>query len=103
MPPNSSYSVLLDVFTYLAFGVFYRLLLVLVCVCVQDTYVLHDNAFRLLLHLSEGNQYREEAQTYLSFACGLLTGALSNVGIKCQVTAEVTKMPACTFQVKVLL
>ena len=32
---------------------------------------------------------------YLSFACGLLTGALSNVGIKCQVTAEVTSMPAC--------
>lgn len=32
-------------------------------VLMQDTYVLHDNAFRLLLHLSEGNQYREEAQT----------------------------------------
>ena len=30
---------------------------------MQDTYVLHDNAFRLLVHLSEGNQYREEAQT----------------------------------------
>ena len=78
--------------------------------------MLHDNAFRLLLHISEGTQYREEAHTvsvllnthtfrththththsqYLVFACGLLAGALSNVGIKCHVTAEVTSMPAC--------
>lgn len=69
----------------------------------QDTYVLHDNAFRLIQHISEGNQYRDEAQTYLSFACGLLAGALSNVGIKCQVSAEIVKMPACIFQIKVLL
>ena len=84
------------------------------CVCLQDTYVLHDNAFRLLLHISEGTQYRDEAHTvsvllnthtfrthththsqYLVFACGLLAGALSNVGIKCHVTAGVTSMPAC--------
>ena len=56
--------MLLDVFTYLAIGVYTSLLVASVGLCgVQDTYVLHDNAFRLLQHLSEGNQYREEAQT----------------------------------------
>ena len=32
---------------------------------------------------------------YLAFTCGLLAGALTNLGIRCQVTAEVTTMPAC--------
>lgn len=69
----------------------------------QDTYVLYDNDFRLLTHISHGSQYNEEGRTYLAFACGLLQGALENAGIKCQVTAEVTQMPACIFQVKVQL
>ena len=29
----------------------------------QDTYVLHDNEFRLLARLSQGNQYKDHAQT----------------------------------------
>ena len=32
---------------------------------------------------------------YLAFTCGLLAGALTNLGIRCQVTAEVMTMPAC--------
>ena len=32
---------------------------------------------------------------YLAFTCGLLSGALTNLGICCQISAEVTTMPAC--------
>ena len=32
---------------------------------------------------------------YLAFPCGLIRGALANLGVVCVVTAEVTMMPAC--------
>ena len=32
---------------------------------------------------------------YLAFPCGLIRGALANLGVICIVTAEVTMMPAC--------
>jgi len=32
---------------------------------------------------------------YLAFPCGLIRGALANLGVICVVTAEVTMMPAC--------
>uniref|UniRef100_UPI00398F3017 trafficking protein particle complex subunit 6B isoform X2 n=1 Tax=Pristiophorus japonicus TaxID=55135 RepID=UPI00398F3017 len=38
---------------------------------------------------------------YLAFTCGLVRGALSNLGIKSIVTVEVTAMPACKFQVMI--
>ncbi|XP_035512601.1 trafficking protein particle complex subunit 6b isoform X2 [Morone saxatilis] len=38
---------------------------------------------------------------YLAFTCGLVRGALSNLGVKSIVTAEVSIMPACKFQVMI--
>ncbi|CAO2586780.1 Trafficking protein particle complex subunit 6B [Lemmus lemmus] len=38
---------------------------------------------------------------YLAFTCGLIRGGLSNLGIKSIVTAEVSSMPACKFQVMI--
>ncbi|XP_048455800.1 trafficking protein particle complex subunit 6b isoform X4 [Rhincodon typus] len=38
---------------------------------------------------------------YLAFTCGIVRGALSNLGIKSIVTVEVTAMPACKFQVMI--
>ncbi|XP_012693876.1 trafficking protein particle complex subunit 6B, like isoform X2 [Clupea harengus] len=67
----------------------------------QGTYVLQDNRFTLLTPLSSGKQYLEEAPKYLAFSCGLLRGALSNLGLESVVTAEVSLMPACKFQVVV--
>ena len=32
---------------------------------------------------------------FLAFTCGLLSGALANLGVHCHVTAEVDTMPAC--------
>ncbi|XP_045913119.1 trafficking protein particle complex subunit 6b isoform X3 [Micropterus dolomieu] len=67
----------------------------------QGIYVLQDNKFRLLSQLSAGKQYLEQAPKYLSFTCGLVRGALSNLGVKSIVTAEVSIMPACKFQVMI--
>uniref|UniRef100_A0A3Q3WWU8 Trafficking protein particle complex subunit 6B n=1 Tax=Mola mola TaxID=94237 RepID=A0A3Q3WWU8_MOLML len=67
----------------------------------QGIYVLQDNNFRLLGQLSAGKQYLEQAPKYLAFTCGLVRGALSNLGVKSIVTAEVSIMPACKFQVMI--
>nr|BAG57609.1 unnamed protein product [Homo sapiens] len=64
-------------------------------------YVLQDNKFRLLTQMSAGKQYLEHASKYLAFTCGLIRGGLSNLGIKSIVTAEVSSMPACKFQVMI--
>lgn len=34
-------------------------------------------------------------QQYLAYSCGLVRGALSNLGMDCVVTAEVSLMPSC--------
>nr|XP_061797672.1 trafficking protein particle complex subunit 6b-like isoform X1 [Nerophis lumbriciformis] len=36
---------------------------------------------------------------YLAFSCGVVRGALSNLGLESVVTAEVSVMPSCKFQV----
>ncbi|XP_074146815.1 trafficking protein particle complex subunit 6B isoform X1 [Sminthopsis crassicaudata] len=94
----------------------------------QGIYVLQDNKFRLLTQMSAGKQYLDHAPKvlhrrleicieekkvqinahvqcclckYLAFTCGLIRGGLSNLGIKSIVTAEVSAMPACKFQVMI--
>ncbi|XP_056608118.1 trafficking protein particle complex subunit 6b-like [Triplophysa dalaica] len=67
----------------------------------QGIYVLQDNKFRLLTQLSAGKQHLEHAPKFLAFTCGLVRGALSNIGVKSIVTAEVSVMPVCKFQVMV--
>nr|CAD7404721.1 unnamed protein product [Timema cristinae] len=41
------------------------------------------------------------ATEYVAFTCGLIRGALSNLGINSMVTAEVQTMPACKFHIQV--
>ncbi|XP_053330189.1 trafficking protein particle complex subunit 6A [Spea bombifrons] len=65
----------------------------------QGTYVLQDNRFLLLTQISCSKQYLEEAPKFLAYTCGLIKGALSNMGVSCTVSAEVVIMPACKFQV----
>ncbi|KAF7658415.1 hypothetical protein LDENG_00013310 [Lucifuga dentata] len=67
----------------------------------QGIYVLQDSTFRLLNHLSAGKQYLDHAPKYLAFSCGLVRGGLSSLGVKSIVTAEVSVMPACKFQVMI--
>uniref|UniRef100_A0A1A8MSM5 Trafficking protein particle complex 6b-like n=1 Tax=Nothobranchius pienaari TaxID=704102 RepID=A0A1A8MSM5_9TELE len=65
----------------------------------QGTYVLQDNKFALLTQLSNGKQYLDQAPKHLAFSCGVVRGALSNLGLESVVTAEVSSMPSCKFQV----
>ncbi|XP_069116622.1 trafficking protein particle complex subunit 6B-like [Argopecten irradians] len=67
----------------------------------QGVYVLQDNKFRFLTQISSGKQYMDAAPKYLAFPCGMIRGALSNLGINCVVTAEVSAMPACKFQIQI--
>ncbi|XP_013884035.1 trafficking protein particle complex subunit 6b [Austrofundulus limnaeus] len=67
----------------------------------QGVYVLQDNNFRFLSNLSAGKQFLDHAPKYLAFSCGLVRGALSNLGVRSIVTAEVSVMPSCKFQVLV--
>uniref|UniRef100_A0A8C4CI62 Trafficking protein particle complex subunit 6B n=1 Tax=Denticeps clupeoides TaxID=299321 RepID=A0A8C4CI62_9TELE len=67
----------------------------------QGIYVLQDNKFRLLTQLSSGKQYLEHAPKYLAFACGLVRGGLSNLGVRSIVTAEVSVMPACDIRIMI--
>jgi hypothetical protein len=67
----------------------------------RGIYVLQDNAFRFLTRPSARRQCLEMAPKYVAFTCGLIRGALSNLGINSMVTAEVQFMPACKFHIQV--
>ncbi|KAK9497496.1 hypothetical protein O3M35_004206 [Rhynocoris fuscipes] len=67
----------------------------------QGVYVLQDNSFRFMNKISTGIQFLDVAPMYIAFTSGLLRGALANLGIKCQVTAEVQTMPTCKFHIQV--
>jgi len=67
----------------------------------QGVYVLQDNSFKFLSKTSEDRQYLEASPKFVAFTCGLVRGSLANLGVNTVVTAEVTNMPACKFQVQV--
>uniref|UniRef100_T1J5T8 Trafficking protein particle complex subunit 6B n=1 Tax=Strigamia maritima TaxID=126957 RepID=T1J5T8_STRMM len=61
----------------------------------EGMYVLQDNNFRFLSQLSSGRQYLELAPKFVAFMCGMIRGALTNLGIMAVVTAETSSLPAC--------
>ncbi|XP_037955998.1 trafficking protein particle complex subunit 6b [Teleopsis dalmanni] len=67
----------------------------------HGTYVVQDKAFRFLTRISTGSQQLEHAPKFVAFTCGLVRGALSNLGINSTVTAEVQSIPACKFHIEV--
>ncbi|KAL9272191.1 Trafficking protein particle complex subunit 6B-like protein [Drosera capensis] len=78
----------------------------------RGTFVLQDNRFRWLSHmsldpspdgsgLSQGpsgalveNKAAQAASMHLYFPCGIIRGALSNLGIPCAVSADISNLPA---------
>ncbi|CAB3982059.1 Hypothetical predicted protein [Paramuricea clavata] len=60
----------------------------------QGVFVLQDNRFRLLTQISDTEEFIKPAAKYLSLPCGLIRGALANLGIPSIVGAEIT-MPMC--------
>lgn len=67
----------------------------------QGTYLLQDNSFRFLNKMSTGSQYLESSGKYVEFTCGLLRGALTNLGINCIVSTEISTMPVVKFHIQV--
>jgi len=69
----------------------------------KGTYVLHDFRFRWLTRFSSWTlteaQLRNEALHYTHFACGLIRGALFNLGMKATVQAQCPALPACLFTI----
>ncbi|TPX64151.1 hypothetical protein SpCBS45565_g06130 [Spizellomyces sp. 'palustris'] len=91
----------------------------------RGVYVLTDNNFRWFLRMSSDGSSAEisrqafavrivprlssisrdtdleDALQYLAFPCGLIRGALANLGVASVVIAEVSTIPQCTFQIKI--
>lgn len=84
---------------------------------VQGTFVLQDNRFRWLTRMSiepsSGNSDLSQADSstgvtdnkaqpatsmHLYFPCGIIRGALTNLGIPCAVSADMSNLPACELQ-----
>jgi hypothetical protein len=69
----------------------------------KGVYVLHDNNFLFLRKLSTSiGSETDQALKYLSLPCGILRGALSNLGIESEISANVRKIPHCEFVIKIL-
>ncbi|CAG8434559.1 5354_t:CDS:2 [Diversispora eburnea] len=69
-------------------------------------YVLQDNNFRWFVRMSTeagGADAAKRAVPYLWFPCGLIRGALANLGVISVVVAETNSLPQCecTFQIKI--
>ncbi|KAK8532124.1 hypothetical protein V6N13_131467 [Hibiscus sabdariffa] len=81
----------------------------------RGTFVLQDNRFRWLTTMSieqpPENGTSEELSIaadnkalqsmHLYFPCGIIRGALSNLGIPCAVSADISNLPACSFVVRI--
>mmetsp|Transcript_10630 Transcript_10630/g.12404 ORF Transcript_10630/g.12404 Transcript_10630/m.12404 type:complete len:164 (-) Transcript_10630:334-825(-) len=71
----------------------------------REIFVLHDNKFRWLRHVSlaaNTPQGSELVARYLVFPCGVVKGALASFGVPCEVTADILDTPgSCSFQVRI--
>ncbi|KAL6576385.1 hypothetical protein OROHE_000166 [Orobanche hederae] len=80
----------------------------------RGTFVLQDNRFRWLAHMSVDpsvvtsgsiqdpsamaeNEAAQATGLHLYFPCGIIRGALSNLGIPCAVSADISNLPAWFF------
>ncbi|TMW87184.1 hypothetical protein EJD97_020312, partial [Solanum chilense] len=78
----------------------------------RGTFVLQDNRFRWLSRMSVDpsietlgsiqdpsamaeNKAAQAIGMHLYFPCGIIRGALSNLGIPCAVSADISNLPAC--------
>ncbi|CAO2837163.1 unnamed protein product [Amaranthus hypochondriacus] len=84
----------------------------------RGTFVLQDNRFRWLEHISIDpspdssnvsqdapenlleNKAAQAASMHLYFPCGIIRGALTNLGLPCAVSADISHLPVCSFVVR---
>ncbi|XP_010929078.3 uncharacterized protein [Elaeis guineensis] len=85
----------------------------------RGTFVLQDNQFRWLTRISidaspdnvdaspqddslpAPNNAAQFTSMHLYFPCGIIRGALTNLGIPCAVSADISNLPACSFVVRI--
>ncbi|ESQ49577.1 hypothetical protein EUTSA_v10021604mg [Eutrema salsugineum] len=82
----------------------------------RGTFVLQDNKFRWLSRVSIDPSSEKETEDpstpgeskaaqavsmYLYFPCGIIRGVLSNLGIPCAVSADISSLPTCSFVIRV--
>jgi len=65
----------------------------------RGIYVLHDFSFRWLARISSAGNVVEEAKPYTYFACGIIKGALLNLGFNTTVKADIGRLPQCKFTI----
>ncbi|PUU80565.1 transport protein particle component [Tuber borchii] len=70
----------------------------------RGVYVLTDNSFRPFSRMSAetGGNAVARAQPFLWFPCGIVRGALANMGVNASVQAETTELPSATFKIETL-
>jgi hypothetical protein len=83
----------------------------------RGTFVLQDNCFRWLTRVSldpsaesmdsvdseapMGDTAAQTTSMLLYFPCGIIRGALTNLGITCSVSADMSNLPACSFVIRI--
>ncbi len=69
----------------------------------RGVYVLHDDSFCWVSKMSvdyNSEESLDQVKKYLIFPCGLIRGALCNLGLRCTVKAEFSTLPMCKFNVE---
>ena len=68
----------------------------------QNVYIVQDDKFKFLVSMAHGSkQYIKSAPKYVTFTCGLIRGALMNLGLESVVTSEVETMPVVKFHIEI--
>lgn len=67
---------------------------------LQGIYIIQDNKFAMVSPFSEGTQFLKESIIFLSLPCGIIRGALANLGINAIVTSQIEKLPKVKFNVQ---
>jgi len=70
----------------------------------KGVFVLHDNSFTWTTDMIidyDDQASLDQAKKLLIVPCGLIRGALSNLGIKCTVRAEFSTLPICYFNIQI--
>ncbi|CCJ30654.1 unnamed protein product [Pneumocystis jirovecii] len=71
----------------------------------KGVYVLTDHCFLWFSRMSTkigGQDAIDKAQIFLWFPCGMLRGIMANLGEQCNVSADISGLPGCTFQIKLI-
>jgi len=70
----------------------------------RGVFVLSDYKFKWLdKYVSDDAASKQAAAKMLHFPCGIIRGALANLGLSATVHADFTALPGCTFNIRIKL